>query len=139
MRQKEIVHIPTFFFLLHVNVCGSIAVPFQNPLREGLFPVTSNVLFILPLLAPNRVTVSQTREFSLTNLDISSETQVKQDYMLPQDLICNKLPFSKEDICEINSCSFDFSIFLTHNTEYNHDSLQTCKDPNSTKVQQSRI
>lgn len=36
--------------------------------------------------------------------------------MLPQDLICNKLAFSKGDICEINSSSFDFSIFLTQNT-----------------------
>lgn len=35
--SKTNAHIPTFFFLLHVNVWESIAVPFQNPLSQDLF------------------------------------------------------------------------------------------------------
>lgn len=71
---KTNVNVPTFFFLLHENVWGSIAVPFQTPLSQDLFPKTSNPLFILPLAGPNVVTVSNRK---LTHLDGPSKTSRK--------------------------------------------------------------
>lgn len=57
---------------------------FESPLQSHSktskprpFPVTSNALFILPLLVPNMVTVSQRKAARLTHLDISSETSHK--------------------------------------------------------------
>lgn len=50
--SKTRVHIPTFFFLLYVNECESMAVPFQSPLKPRPFPpVTPNApVYTAPFL-----------------------------------------------------------------------------------------
>lgn len=111
---KTNVHIPTFFFLLHVNVWGSIPVPFQNTLSQHLFPVTSDTLFILPLVGPNMVTMSHRRAVRLTHLDISSETREKALNVASRSNLQEISLLPRRGKCLCNSlCSSVICTFLT--------------------------
>lgn len=92
------VNVPTFFFLRHENVCGSIAAPFPSPQRQELFPRTLMPCLYRPFRGLTWLPCQTgSREVNASGRSIPDQPQIKADSTVPpgkaisQKLACSSI------------------------------------------------